>query len=547
MLLSVSIEEKYMGTKLLLKEASLIVQERQKVALIGRNGAGKSTLFGILSGDDTDYIGTLETQKGLRVVATAQEHHDLDTTTAVHYVLDHIPEYFSLQHILETYPDTMGDDMDKIHTYTEAIQTFTERNYYSAEEEIVQMLAHFDIDIDAAYRPLGSLSGGQKRFVELVKVSFSQADLLLLDEPTNHLDYHGKEQFLRWLKQLSTAAVIISHDRDVLRQVSAVIELRDMKLHTYAGNYDSYIKQNGTSTVTQISQYESAKKRLEILRKQMLTAKARMGGASTDRPKILYERLKAEHEKLKDSLTKPSFWIDKDTIENLSDTVTESYDKYKTRGIKIRVAKPDTHVFQLLELEKVSVGYGSPLIERISFTLQHGERIQLRGRNGAGKSTLMNAVRSVAAGTTPTTLLAGTIEPSPRLRLGVYEQEINSNYLDLTLGEAVSLFYNEAGNGIPIDQVRAVIATYLFNPVSDMGLQVRQLSGGQKARLQLIKMLCNNPNLLILDEPSNHLDLPSIEELEEALQAFTGAIIYVSHDSYFIENMGGQVLQVGKK
>lgn len=536
-----------MGTKLLLKEASLIVQERQKVALIGRNGAGKSTLFGILSGDDTDYIGTLETQKGLRVVATAQEHHDLDTTTAVHYVLDHIPEYFSLQHILETYPDTMGDDMDKIHTYTEAIQTFTERNYYSAEEEIVQMLAHFDIDIDAAYRPLGSLSGGQKRFVELVKVSFSQADLLLLDEPTNHLDYHGKEQFLRWLKQLSTAAVIISHDRDVLRQVSAVIELRDMKLHTYAGNYDSYIKQNGTSTVTQISQYESAKKRLEILRKQMLTAKARMGGASTDRPKILYERLKAEHEKLKDSLTKPSFWIDKDTIENLSDTVTESYDKYKTRGIKIRVAKPDTHVFQLLELEKVSVGYGSPLIERISFTLQHGERIQLRGRNGAGKSTLMNAVRSVAAGTTPTTLLAGTIEPSPRLRLGVYEQEINSNYLDLTLGEAVSLFYNEAGNGIPIDQVRAVIATYLFNPVSDMGLQVRQLSGGQKARLQLIKMLCNNPNLLILDEPSNHLDLPSIEELEEALQAFTGAIIYVSHDSYFIENMGGQVLQVGKK
>jgi ATPase subunit of ABC transporter with duplicated ATPase domains len=441
----------------------------------------------------------------------------------------------------------MGDDVVKIHTYTEALQTFIERNYYTIEEEVVQMLGRFDIDIDAAYRPIGSLSGGQKRFVELVKVSFSQADLLLLDEPTNHLDYHGKELFLRWLKALDCAAVIISHDRDVLRQVSAVIELRDMALHTYSGNYDAYIKQNGTSTVTQISQYEATKKRLEVLRKQMLTAKARMGGASTDRPKILYERLKGEHDKLKESLTKPSFWIDKDTVESLSDTVTESYDKYKTRGIKIRVDKPDSHVFQLLELDKVAVGYGSPLVENISFTLKHGERLQLRGRNGAGKSTLINAIRAAAAGTPSPTLLAGQIQTSPHLRIGFYEQEISSAYLDTTLGDAVRQFYHEIGAGIPMDQVRSLLATYLFNPLQDSGLLVRQLSGGQKARLQLIKMLCNNPNLLILDEPSNHLDLPSIEELESALDAFTGAIMYVSHDSYFIAGMGGEVIQLGRK
>lgn len=536
-----------MGTKLLLKEASFIVQEHQKVALIGRNGAGKSTLFGILTGDDTDFVGTVETQKGLRIVATAQEHHDLDNTTAVNYVLDHVPDYYTLQHILNTYPDTMGEDMDKIHTYTEALQTFTERNYYTTEEEIVQMLAHFDIDIDAAYRPLGSLSGGQKRFVELVKISFSGADLLLLDEPTNHLDYHGKAQFLQWLKELSTAAVIISHDRDVLRQVSAVIELRDLQLHSYAGNYESYIKQNGTSTVTQISQYESAKKRIEILRKQMMGAKVRMGQSSTSAPKILYERLRAEHDTLKEELTRPSFWIDKDTVDSLSTTVTESYDKYKARGIKIRVTKPDTHVFQLAELEKVSVGYTTPLVENLSFTIKHEERLQIRGRNGAGKSTLMNAIRAVAAGDKPSTLQKGAIEVSPRLRLGVYEQEISAAYLDMTLGEAVIQFYRESKNDITLDQVRGIVATYLFNPVNDMDLKVRQLSGGQKARLQLIKMFCNNPNLLILDEPSNHLDLPSIEELEDALQAFTGAIIYVSHDSYFIENMGGRVIQIGRQ
>jgi ATP-binding cassette subfamily F protein 3 len=149
MLLSATITEKYMGTKLLLKEAEIVVQENQKVALIGRNGAGKSTLFGILSGEDIDYVGGIETRKNLRVIATAQEHHDLDETTSVNYILDHVPDYFTLKHILDTYPDTMGDDMEKITIFSDALQTFTERNYYSTEDEIVEMLNHFDIDIEA--------------------------------------------------------------------------------------------------------------------------------------------------------------------------------------------------------------------------------------------------------------------------------------------------------------------------------------------------------------------------------------------------------------
>lgn len=547
MLLNANITEKYMGTKLLLKDASFMVQENQKVALIGRNGAGKSTLFGLISGADGDFIGTIDTKKGLRVIATAQEHLGLDDTTAVNYILEFVPDYYALQHILDTYPDTMGDDLEKIHTFTEALQAFTDNNYYTLEDRIVEMLAHFDIDIDAAYRPLRSLSGGQKRFVELVKISFAKADLLLLDEPTNHLDYHGKEQFLSWLSGLDAAAVIISHDRDVLRQVSGIIELRDLALHSYSGNYDAYIKQNGTSTVTQIGQFESARKRLEVLRKQMLTAKARMGGASDSRPKILYERLLREYEALKAAQTKPSFWIDKDTIDNLSDTVTESYGKFKARGIKIRVAKPDTHTFQLLELKECSVGYDHPLVSGISFSISHGQKIQVRGRNGAGKSTLFNTILASAAGQEAPTLLHGSITASPRLRIGVYEQEISHTHLDHTLEQAVCDFYKEINQPIDNQILRSILATYLFDPINDASLLVRQLSGGQKARLQLIKMLSNNPNLLILDEPSNHLDLPSIEELEEALSAFTGAMIYVSHDSYFINNLGGQVIQVGKE
>jgi ATPase subunit of ABC transporter with duplicated ATPase domains len=547
MILSATITEKYMGAKLLLKDASFMLQENQKVALIGRNGAGKSTLFHLLTGDDTDFIGEIETAKKLRIVATAQEHHDVDTTTPVHYILDNVPEFFSLQHIIDTYPDTMGEDLHLIHTFTEAVQTFTERGYYTIEEDIVEMLATLGIDIDAAYRPMETLSGGQKRFVELVKISFARADIVLLDEPTNHLDYHGKAQFLAWLKALNTAALVISHDRDVLREVDSVIELRDNRLHSYKGNYDAYITQNGTSTVTEIGQYETALKRLKVLKGQMNTAKARMAGAGDNRPKILYERLKREHDELKESLSKPSFWIDKDTVENLSDTVTESYDKYKARGITIRVAKPDTHVFQLLELEKVAVGYTHPLVERISFAIKHGDRIQFRGRNGAGKSTLITTIRAIAAGNeAPPTLLQGHVRCAPKLRIGFYEQEISGEHLDMKLGEAVTACYYEAGIAIPIEEVRSVLATYLFNPMQDIDLPVRSLSGGQKARLQLIKMLANNPNLLILDEPSNHLDLPSIEELETALQQFTGAIIFVTHDSYFAESIGGRTIQIGK-
>jgi ATP-binding cassette, subfamily F, member 3 len=545
MLLSVTIQEKYAGTKLLLKGASFTLQPGMKTALIGRNGTGKSTLLGIISGEDTDYVGSIETRKNLRIITTAQEHHHVDTTTPVHYVLDHVPGYFTLNHILETYPERMGDDVAMIRAYSDALETFSNQHYFSIEDEIVQMLAKFGIDAEAAYRPMGSLSGGQKRLVELVKVSFSQADAILLDEPTNHLDYHGKQQFLTWHEGITIATLIVSHDRDLLRQVDYILELRDHDLHLHKGNYDAYIKQNSTATITKISHYESSLKRLDALRVQMNTAKARMYSASDSRPKILYERLKREHDELKDSLEKPSFWIDKDTVDSMSKKVTGSYDRYKTRGIAITATSGDTHEFTLLELRDVSIGYNHTLLSNITFSLQHGERLQLRGRNGAGKSTLIQAIRESAQGASPKTLQHGKILSNPKLRIGHYDQEVQPEMLNRTLEEAITHHYNEAGVALGNQQLKSLLAGYQFNPVTDGSLIVRQLSGGQKARLQIIAMLACKPNLLILDEPSNHLDLPSIEDLETALQDYTGGILYVTHDTYFATSLGGQVLQLG--
>jgi ATPase subunit of ABC transporter with duplicated ATPase domains len=547
MLVNAAITEKHMGSKLLFKDLNFTLQERARVGLIGRNGIGKSTLFGMLTGEDTEYVGTVERKKGIRVVVTAQEHFDVDESSAVAYVLDNIPDYYQLKEVLATYPDTMGSDMAKIQTYTEALEIFTENNYYTVEDEIVEALKRFNIDIDAAFRPLKTLSGGQKRFVELVKVTFARPDIILLDEPTNHLDYHGKELFLDWLRGLKTACCIISHDRDVLKEMELIIEIRDYQAFSYPGNYEDYIRQNGTNTISEVNEYESALKRLAILKGQIRVAAARKGQVSNSAPRILEDRLQREYDALEANLEKPSFWIDRETTATLGKDNANSYQKYKARTIRISGVTEDKHKRQLLEVEKLAIGYDHSLFSPVSFRLSHGDRLVFRGRNGAGKSTLIKALlASINNKPTDIKTFEGTVKPSNQLRVGVYEQEIDSKYLPMTLGKAVETVYQDAGLPMHDQLLSKILAGYLFDPTRDKELTVKHLSGGQKARFQLIRMLCTNPNLLILDEPTNHLDLPSIEELEDAIRQYHGAVIYVSHDSYFIEHIGGRILQVGK-
>jgi ATP-binding cassette subfamily F protein 3 len=546
-LIHASITEKQIGSKLLFRDLSFKLEENARVGLIGRNGIGKSTLFGMLTGEDTEFTGSIDRKKGIRIVATAQEHFGVDDQTAVEYVLRNIPDYFELKNIVETYPDTMGSDMDKIHDYTEALQLFVDNNYYTIEDQIVEALGRFQIDFEMAFRPLKTLSGGQKRFVELVKVSFSRPDLILLDEPTNHLDYHGKALFLEWLQNLRTACCIISHDRDVLSYMQLIIEIRDYQAFSYPGNYESYIKQNGTSTMEQVHDYETALKKLATLHSQIQVANARKAGASNSAPRILADRLQRQYDALEESLEKPSFWIDRETTSQMDRDTVDSYDRYKARTITLGTTTKDKHRRQLLEVKKLAIGYDHSLFKPVSFRLQHADRLMFRGRNGAGKSTLIKAILAAVHGR-PTEIktFEGEIIAANSLRVGMYEQEIDPKYLPMTLGKAVEHVYADAGLGMSDQELSKVLARYLFDPTKDKGLEVRHLSGGQKARFQLIRMLCTNPNLLILDEPTNHLDLPSIEELEDAIMEYHGAVIYVSHDSHFIDHIGGDILQVGK-
>lgn len=543
MLLRVSIENKTIGNKQLLNGLDFSVEPKEKLAIIGRNGVGKTSLFRILTGEDKDFYGEVHFKRGTIVASTAQEHHNMGDQNAVEYILANMPDYVELKKIIDTYPEIMGDDLKKIETYTSALEHFSSLGYYNIEDTLLQSLADYQIDIDKALMPLKNLSGGQKRFVELVRIEHSNADIALIDEPTNHMDHAAKQAFIDWLKAVKHAVVVISHDRDVLQNADKIIEIKDGKAQIFKGNYSAYLKQNASSVSTKMHDYEVGLQTLDNLNKQIAAVRAKKASTNrTPNPFIpLERRLLKEKTNLLTKLEKPSFWIDRESAENLHKKASDNYAKYKTKNIKINKTDHDGREHELLKIEDIRISYSDkPLFKAISFRLQHGDRLRLIGRNGVGKTTLVKAIIDTAKNKKPSTWLGGSIFTDNKLRLSNYEQETGDDILNLTLEEAIENIYHSQGLPLTTEQAKKLMGDYLFSPHEDANLKVTQLSGGQKARLQIIKMLSNNPNLLILDEPTNHLDLPSIEELENALKDYRGAVLYISHDSYFAKNIGGR-------
>jgi len=549
MLISLEDIGKTIGTKVLYEGLDLTIQDGEKVGLIGRNGAGKSTLLAIMAGTDTAITGHITRKRGLSAASTAQEHHTVTTTPVIEYVLDSLPEYTRLKHQIETLPNNMGTDMDKITAYTDALSRFGALDYYDIEDRATQELLDFQIPEALLSGPMGALSGGQKRFVELAKVTLAQSDIALIDEPTNHMDYAAKDAFIEWLEQAPQAVLVITHDRDVLASVDRIVEIKDRHTVSYNGDYESYLKQNGRTTMNAVEQYEFDLRTLANLHKQVMSARAKKtasAGKSQVRFLILENRLSRQYSELQARIVKPSFWIDSGQLGQMQNRMVEKYDKYKAKNIRISVRdRPDDSRRILLDVDKLSLGYEAALFAGLSFQLHQHERLQLRGRNGVGKSTLVRAILDTTHATTLSCRhFAGSIHLDPKIKIGVYEQEIDARYLPLTLHEAVTAACRDAGVPVNDQRVRQLLSDYLFDPGRDAALQLDRLSGGEKARFQIIKMLLTEPNLLILDEPTNHLDLPSIEELERALDRFSGAILYVSHDSYFSRDIGGDTVEI---
>lgn len=555
MILTATIHEKSFDPKQLLKDTSIFVDDGEKVGVIGRNGEGKTTLFRILSGEDKDFQGEVQIGKGAHLIATRQEHHGFEHISVVEYILQDLPKYAHLKHVLENYPVTMGDNMRLINEYSEALEQFDSLGYYTIENDVEKILDSFQLG-DKINAPLGDLSGGQKRLIEVAKVMLSNTQLALIDEPTNHMDYVAKDKFLNWMTTAKDAMLVITHDRDVLEKVDRILEIKDQKILSYKGNYTDYLRQNSQSTGSSMNEFELTQRRIvnlkaKVIEYQRYKEKSRHP-STIQRFKRLENQAREELASL-EKIEKPTFWVDRESVQDMGLKTGEQYQKYKAKNIKLHGVTGEEGFSRLLvTVQSLALGYGeTPLFSGVNFQIREGEVVEIRGRNGAGKTTLVKtllatidaAQKGTIAPLKSAKVFEGHIDVDKKIRVGVYEQETAGDLLDKTLVQAIEHIFLSRGLKVGDTKVRQLMADYLFT-AGDMNIPVSQLSGGQKARLQLIDMLADNPSLLILDEPTNHLDLPSIEELEQALTRYTGAILYISHDTHFQKQIAGTTIRL---
>lgn len=545
MILSVEITEKSFGNKQLLRNVKFSIDEGEKVGLIGRNGIGKSTLFGILLGRDQDFSGEVIFRKGSVIASTQQEYSSVGEQTVLDFILNDLPEYAHLSKLLRELPEKMGEDMELIEKYTDALNRFQEKNFHFIEDKIKAELRDFSLG-GFESRQMKTLSGGQKRLVDTIKIIHSKADLALVDEPTNFMDSHAKNRFLNWMNNSNEAVLVITHDRDVLSKVDRIIEIRDGKTYIFKGNYDDYLRANMFSTTNQIQDFESIQRRIANLKDkvreyQRMKEKAR-DPSTIQRFKWLENKSREELADL-ELIEKPSFWIDQANVENLGFKAAKSYQKFKAKNVKIGIKNEETRsVRSLVRAENLALGYGSLedalenkngakiLFENVNFNLKVGGILEIFGRNGVGKTSLIKTIFGVE--NEKAEIYDGKIFLDESARVGIYSQEIGSEFFEMNLRDAIEKIYLDQNISITEEKIYRILHQYLFS-TEDFETPIRELSGGQKARFQLIKMLSNEPQILILDEPTSHLDLPSIEELERALKNYSGAIIFVSHDDYF--------------
>jgi ATP-binding cassette subfamily F protein 3 len=550
MLLSIDVTEKSFGDKVLYTDLTFDVSEGEKVGLIGRNGTGKSTLMQMVDGDDVDYQGEIKLKRGTIMISSRQEHHGHGNKKVLDYIQGDLPEFAELHRIITTYPSEMAEDTSKMQRYSDALERFSQLGYFQIEDELGQAFGDYQLPPEKLESTVEELSGGQKRMIELVKVQRAKADLALIDEPTNHMDYVAKQAFINWMNTSQEAILVITHDRDVLKTVDKIVEIRNGRAYSFRGDYEQYLSINKNQMTSNVNEYDLTQRRISNLREDLIRfrrmkEKARDPG-TIKRFKSQEEKVAAELVKLS-NVEKPSFWIDRENADDLTPKMTNAYQKYKAKNIKMTTRSVESRSSRLLlQAQGLSLGYGDKaLFEPVQFSLREGERLRFHGRNGAGKTTLVNAIMAkVTDQPLESSIISGTIAVEKELTIGLYEQEIADKYLPMTLSQAIEQSFDDKGLPINEQKVKQLLGEYLFNPATDGDVPIQQLSGGQKARFQLMRMLMNDPIILILDEPTNHLDLPSIEELENTLSTYHGAVIYISHDSFFANKVGGETVSI---
>ncbi|MEY3481171.1 MAG: hypothetical protein RIQ71_1946, partial [Verrucomicrobiota bacterium] len=501
-MLTVSQVGKSYGGRVLFSDASLQINSGDRIGLIGANGAGKSTLFSLILGDNQPDDGSVSLQRGRTVGFLPQESAPSGDETVLQLSTSVSAEMTAAYAKMRQFPDEHSAE------HHEAAAVFLEHDGYNLEaraKSILAGLAFRETDFD---RPARTMSGGWIMRAHLARLLVMQPDLLMLDEPTNHLDLETLGWFQTHLAGYAGALLVISHDRAFLNAIcDGVVEISRQQLHRYNGNYDDYLLEKKARDEQYLAAYKNQQREIAHLEDfiNRFRAKASKAAQAQERIKRLAKI---------DRLAPP---------ENSEATV------------KFRFPQPPRGGQRTMVLENVRQAYGEHVVyEDLNLTIERGQRTVLVGPNGAGKSTLLK----ILAGMLP--LEAGTRTEGHNVSVGYFAQH-RTDSLDIrrtVLEEAM-----DGAPGVGEQSVRTVLGSFLFSGEA-VFKNVGVLSGGEKSRLALVKLLLRPPNLLLLDEPTTHLDMASINALVGALAPYEGTLVFVSHDVHFIRSLAKTVLHI---
>ena len=505
---------KSFGDRVIVQNGSFHIEEREKAALVGVNGAGKSTILKMIMNEEPTDGGDIILAKGKTIGYLAQ-HQDLIPHGTIYEELrsakaDIIEMEQRLRSIEQELISLSGDALEnRLETYNRLQSEFEARNGYACESEITGVLKGLGFTEEEFSKKTDTLSGGQKTRVALGKLLLTSPDILLLDEPTNHLDLNSIAWLETFLINYPGAVFIVSHDRFFLnRVVTKVIEIENGEIRMYLGNYHAYSEKKQQIRDARLKEYLNQQR--EIRHQQAVIEKLR----SFNREKSI--RRAESREKMLEKMT---------PVEKPMDEPREMHFTLEPSCISGN---------DVLSVEGLSKRFDSQvLFKDVSFEIKRGEHVAIIGDNGTGKTTLLKILNQVQKAD------AGSFTLGAKVQIGYYDQEHHVLHDNKTIFDEISDDYPTLNN----TQIRNTLAAFQFT--GDEVFQViSTLSGGEKGRVSLAKLMLSEANFLILDEPTNHLDIASKEILEEALNNYSGTVLYVSHDRYFINQTATRILEL---
>lgn len=505
---------KAFGTNVILKNASFHIEEREKAALVGINGAGKSTLLRMIVKEMSADEGDVILSKGKTMGYLAQ-HQDLAGDQTIYQEVLQAKQYLiAMEEKLRALELEMkhadGKNLEELmSSYTRLSHTFELENGYAYQSEVTGVLKGLGFAEEEFDKKVSELSGGQKTRVALGKLLLTKPDIILLDEPTNHLDMESIAWLEGYLLNYSGAVLIVSHDRYFLdRVVTKIIEIDAGNVATFEGNYTAYSQKK--AMLREAALHAWMNQQQEIRHQEEVIAKLR----SFNREKSI--RRAESREKMLDKM-------------EVLDKPTEV-----RADMRIRLEPRIVSGNDVLNVEHLSKSYpGQPLFSDLNFEIKRGERVAVIGKNGTGKTTILKILNHMAEPD------AGSFELGTKVQIGYYDQEHQVLHMEKTIFQEIQDTYPHLNN----TEIRNVLAAFLFTG-DDVFQPIHTLSGGERGRISLAKLMLSNANFLILDEPTNHLDIVSKEILEQALRDYTGTVLYVSHDRYFINQTATRILEL---